>query len=254
MSTVRVETAERWWHPAEGWPSCPTCKQDYPRSRGRVEHWVEATVEDGWCASLRLGVQDGHPVVTELRVFPDHSGRRLPGRWGVDELDDEAASRVVPRGGLMTRTVRRIKVPEMLRESIPQLIRWTEGMRAAYVGPEPASADDLPLVAAGIKDATFVGVKRHRARGRSDEELTHIAALYVELAQHPEKARRIAQAVGDALVPPESSARARQLIHAARSRGLLSAVPKSGVSGGYLTAKAKHLLNTTRQVEPEEER
>ncbi len=216
---------------------CPNCRQDFPGVRGTVEVWQEVPIGDGWTAALRLGVQDGHPVVAELRVYPDEPGRRPAGRWSVERLGIGEASRFVPPGGLTTRKLRDVKVAESLTAALPGVAGFIASMRAAYVGE--GDPDDLPLVVPGMEAAAVAGVKRNRAAQVSDRELAEIAARYAELAEGPSTSRAISRALSDQI--GEDVARARQLTHAARRRGLLTGGGK-GRSGGVLTAKARALL------------
>jgi hypothetical protein len=233
---MTVRSTERWWHPAKDFPRCPTCRGDFPGLRPTAETWQEVPIGDGWLAALRLAVQDGHPVVAELRVFPDEPGRHDAGRWSVERLGIAEAVQFVPVGGLTTRKLRHVKIAAALTSALPGLAGFIASMRRAFVGEH---VGDLPLVLPGMESAVGAGIKRNRAATFPDRQLAEVAALYERLAKDPATSRAVSRALADAL--DEKVPRARQLTHAARARGLLTGGGK-GRAGGVLTDKARALL------------
>lgn len=234
---MAVWSVERWWHPYKDSPVCPNCRREFPGLRGGTEVWQEVPIGAGWTAALRVGVQNGHPIVAELRVFPAEPGVRDAGRWSVEPLGIAEAARFVPPGGLTTRKLRDVKIAEPLVAALPHISGSIASTRAAYVGVDDPG--DLPLVVPGMESAAGAGVKRNRAAQVSDRELANFAARYMRLAESPTTSRMVSRALAKEL--GENVGRVRQLTHAARRRGLLTGGGK-GRAGGVLTAKARALL------------
>lgn len=92
-------------------------------------------------------------------------------------------------------------------------------------------------------DATeFRKKPRPGPRGRGDRFYSRLAAKYLELVEtSPTPTRDLGRAY------KVSHSRARDLLHEARSRGLLTKT-KQGQRGGQLTAKAHNLLIADRQA------
>jgi hypothetical protein len=79
--------------------------------------------------------------------------------------------------------------------------------------------------------------ERTGTRGKDDEVFARVAAAYVELVEQGERAplRHLAEMFH------MSESRARNVVHEARARGLLTAT-KQGRPGGRLTAKAQRII------------
>lgn len=234
MTMAQLLGRRQVWHPWVGFDRCPRCRQEFEGLRLHDELWLETAIDDEWVAAMRLGIDDGHPVVTELRIFPNEPGRREAGKWSVERLGPEAQ---VPRGGLTTRKARQVKISEPLRDVLPELMaQWSHLLRAGlpkdFGGP-------APMTPRGIEGAARRGPRR--ARSISDRELAEVARDYVEAVNDPATARspRVAVAKRRGTSPE----RIRDLIFAARERDLLTTAGW-GKSGGALTQDAIELLES----------
>ena len=106
------------WNPERD--ACPSCQMKPPDEV--TSQWLEAPLDDGWLLALRVGVQEGWPVVAELRVFPDEGDdrdSRWPGCWSAERLGYLAP---VPPGGLTARKLREVRLDTLLREQAKQIL------------------------------------------------------------------------------------------------------------------------------------
>jgi hypothetical protein len=195
----------------------------------RSDAWVETELPRGWTAAYRLAVQDGIPVIGELRVFPKETwpGRekRPPGRWTGEWLGTQAS---VPLGGLGAATLRSVtltphlahaeRLVAYLQRQYPKLAGLAFGLRREVEGPV-APRRGGP------------GRPRH-----SDRELARLAKAYVDVM---EKRRDPIRSLARRHKLNRQTIRGR--IHEARRRGLLPKA-KQGAPFGRLTAKARALL------------
>jgi hypothetical protein len=206
-----------------------------PRVLGRIA--------GGWAYEMDLRLENGRPVIAQLRVFPDSPAvdrERLTDAhalWMQLGMTDNAAATArdlarlvptstspsgevpVPAGGLAARHLRRIP----FRQRPPALI--TEGWRR---------------IRAELRQV----YRRQRTQERGDVRLAHVAKLYVEALQRGSRTQvvDVARQLG---VP---AAHVRDAVSAARRRGLLTATRSQGVPGGELTAKAQALLDQRAAV------
>jgi len=193
------------------------------------EGWVEAPLDNAWMAAYRIAVQQGQPVVAELRIFPLAGPRPGPGRWRGERFGPGAK---VPYGGLTSRLVRRVRVAEHLRVGVTILAKMKR-------------EEDLESVVARFMPATDAGSSKRRAGARPDVVLADFARQYVNACLSGSR-RPIAE-VADA--NGTSVATMRNAIERARERGLLTkpmvpaGEPTQGRKGGALTPRAKRLLN-----------
>jgi hypothetical protein len=181
--------------------------------------WLEVPM-GRWMAAYRLTEQQGQPVISELRIFPFQEKRwvkRPGGRWSGMYGDCVH----IPGGGITARLIRQIKLTEFRKVLCEILDRWK------HLAPHgiPVSPSASPS-------------KPHRGRkGRSDIELARIASIY----EGAYLARRAAiSAVARAL--NVSLSKARDAVHRARIRGILSAATKQGRGGGTVTPLGRQLL------------
>ena len=192
------------------------------------EVFVEQMLDDHWFVRFDLAEQDGRPVVTGVHVL--------------------AFGQRVPLGGLNANVLRRIRlgaVDEALRE-------WREDRRSPKGWDMPGwssgalkelEEETEPLFAA--LDPWLTNPRRPGRHGRADEDYARLAAAYVDLIDRGSRTpiRDLAEELrargGDWL----SDESLRQLIHTARSRGLLSPSPP-GKAGGALTPAAIELLGS----------
>jgi hypothetical protein len=194
--------------------------------------WLEAPLGDGWIAAYRLVLQDGHPVLGELRIFPDdprqRNARKLPGRWR-GELDGVTAR--VPRGGLSARLLRQVRPGFHVRHL------------TAFLDQLHRTRPELFTPGRGLASIGFTrpGQRTGPRRGRPSRPAifyARLAAAYVASIErgslHPVRdlARRFR------LQPSQ----ARDAVHQARRRGFLTGSGKQGALGGALTDQARQLL------------
>lgn len=184
--------------------------------------WVEMPLPGRWMVAFRLASQGGQPVIAEVRVFPfepDAPGqRRPPGLWsGVHGVTTR-----IPPGGITARVLREIRTQAFRADLHTITARWEKETRDLFPG----------IAVSNIPPSTTRGRK-----GRSDRELASIAAIYVRAyaARRP-STPAVAKATGLSLT------QARDAVHRARVRGLLSPASKQGKGGGLLTPLARKIL------------
>jgi hypothetical protein len=175
-----------------------------------------------WTAAYRLTVQDGAVVVGEVRIFPQEPpGRALPGQWSAEVLGIRAR---VPWGGITGRLVR-VKVTEHLRVA-DQVLRQSDDWLRHPLALDAARRRAQPGLGRPRKPdlwyARAAGRYAAALRGGSTRPVVDVAA-------------QLGLTV----------ARARDAIHQARARGLLTPGTR-GRRGGALTRKALGLLDTVR--------
>jgi hypothetical protein len=202
--------------------------------------WVEQTIAPGWVAAYRLGIADGHPVVAEIRIFPDvwPAGTARPrGSWAGSFLG--LAVTGVPRGGVGMKTVRKIRGGEALRYALELIgqVRLSRLVSYEWAPPSLLSAADLAVgrqweVARGAAPARLNGSKRI-----DDLTLAKLAQRFVRL-------KHSVKAVCRELGLEDSTVRSRLML--ARDRGLLTKSGKSGVRGGVLTRTGEEVLAAAR--------
>jgi hypothetical protein len=219
MKWVPVEKAEaaRWKLPVEDF--FPSHK---PTDFGLVldqSVWVEMPMVGRWLVAFRLVNQRGQLVIAEVRVFPAEAGKRTAGRWSGEY---GGGSVRIPPGGITARLLRTIRTQTFNKMLRTIMMRWEKELGELDLGLIPLVTP--PLTNRGRK-------------GRSDATLARIAAAYEEgyLAGTPP-----VQAVAKAM--RLSLTQARDAIHRARVRGLLSPASKQGKVGGRLTPTARALL------------
>jgi hypothetical protein len=92
--------------------------------------WLEAPITDDWTGAYRLLIQDGMPVIGEVRIFPTENTKgRQPGEWSIAKLGNLA---IVPKGGLTISLLREVKLGivrtkiaaalELFRQRVPELL------------------------------------------------------------------------------------------------------------------------------------
>jgi hypothetical protein len=198
-----------------------------------TEAWLEQPIDNEWTACFRLAVEDGQPIISELRVIPsetrytdDPEVHYLAGEWTVQEFGPAAS---VPKGGIGSQLVRRI--PFAALDSLPEIIGWVASNR-------PTSMSTLREV--GLDVGTRG--KRPGPKGHSDTYLALLALRYWKLVMsHNSRPNKV-------LAEEEkvTSEAIRDRIQAARDRGLLTSPPKPGKPGGHLTPRAVELVKAAR--------
>src|SRR5574340_61428 len=186
-------------------------------------YWLETTI-DGWTLAYRVVDQRGQPIIAELRIFPRQKGtgpKWPPGQWP----GTYGGSTGIPPGGITARLLRLVQVRKGVQTHLRRIIdRWAKERPGLIDLPRPQ--------ATGIQAGSRPGRK-----GRPDGELAQIALAYqtAYLDGRPAGAavsRRFSL----------SLSQARDAIHRARIRGILSPATKQGRVGGTLTPLGKTLL------------
>lgn len=206
----------------------------------KIGPWIEAPIDADWVAAHRLIIQNGRPVIGEIRVFPrelafdKETGKWLetrptPGAWSVEERGVDAE---VPLGGITSGVLRGVRMghhAEILRDYFK------------------ASARRLGRPLKKLLDSPFDGLAANPAAGRrgrpatSIQEIARIAEKYVEKVNglNRDPVRLVAELEGMKV------GRVRSMIHRARELGLLTrdAGPRQqGRAGGQLTPRAQALV------------
>ena len=197
------------------------CKQGHRVPSEVVkETWVEVPAGE-WMAAYRLLPKAGGPVIAEVRVFPAEPGERDAGRWSGD------AGRV-PEGGLPLTTLRQLRFTEV-RAVFSDAIR-------SFEKEHGRSAVTRVLKRHGLEPKRMTKTRPGR-RG-------HDPAFYAEMAASYVKALRSGSRTPVRDLARElkySEPQMRDLIHAARTHGMLTSAPP-GRPGGELTPTAIELL------------
>jgi hypothetical protein len=168
--------------------------------------WVESDVGDGWRAAFRMLIQDGLPVVGEVRVYPAEDDA-LPGRW---------SATTAPTGGVTTRLLRRVHI-DAARE------RFDEMRSSGFLlGPHPAAPD--------LDRIRYHATHNPGRGGHPDGFYAAAAAAYVTHL-HTGATKPTEALAAELDLPPW---RVRDLVRAARTRGLFTQPPR-GRAGGELT-------------------
>lgn len=185
-----------------------------------------------WLALYKLEVQDSYPVVSELRVLPCPAELRdrpifngqIIHPFGPEILailDGELKPTAAPRGGLTSRLLRKLVPSAEQAQHQETLSLLPEGL-ARNLQYDPA------------------GEPRRPGRpGHPDRFYAVICVEYLEACAH---SRHPVKDVA-AAHPGWTDEYARDVIHDARVRGLLTPAPP-GKPGGHLTEKALDALKT----------
>ena len=192
--------------------------------------WIRQDLGD-WCAMLRIvPSKNGNPVVAEVRLFPrepdaDRVATGLdPGEWSGSYVGSRA---VVPGSGLTARILHAVKVGQAR----------TAGFGIMH-GKSDASSTGGPL--AGFwPDRSSAQLKGGGRRRIPDEIVVTLAAVY---ARNFESSNPVVDAAKTCGI---SRAQARDWLHLARKRGILSAADTTRPHGD-LTPKGMEMLKAIR--------
>jgi hypothetical protein len=180
---------------------------------------VSFVTMDDWQIEMRLAVQSGRLIVSELHIKPRQRDN-------------------VPPGGITARALRRVPLHA-------GVAGFTSMLRASHRRDEA----EILLKDTGLEEVLSAQFARSRStpkgagrRALPDEILLEVAAAYVQAVDAGS-----AQPVVDAAKALNMKmVRARDLIYKARQRGLLT--PTSwGLASGELTPQAKELLKSRRR-------
>lgn len=196
------------------------------------EPWYEIDVDGSWTSSYRLAIQQGRPVVAELRVFPTQDRHEddvnyEAGEWSVEWDGPNAA---VPEGGLTGTLLR--KVPFEVLDALPGIVEWIKEHH-----PE-----DIEFLRGSGLAAQELKERRPGPKGPNDEELVEYALEYLDLTEagHRNPHTLLARKHN------HSDHRSKHLIHTARERSLLSS-PLPGRAGGMLLHRGEKVLKRMKK-------
>jgi hypothetical protein len=203
---------------------------NFPRDSVKVEEaWVEAPIGNVWVAAYRLLIQDGHPVIAELRIFPAEPVRDMAGRWSAEVLGHNAKA---PHGGITARLLRCVRLGEHINE-LGKIIRWWR-----QKGGDELFEPDAMLGRRGFKAEGEQKSRRGRPQVKRDLFFAKFAADYEKLLRAGSR-KPVAEIAKRRKLPKE---KVRAVIHEARKRRLFSKGIQ-GKGGGTLTNKAQELLH-----------
>jgi hypothetical protein len=217
-----------------------------------LDWWVEK-VHEGWTFAYRIAVQDGRPVVAELRVFPAQpkdpaKPKRRAGKWAGDV---RGFASEVPEGGLSTSLVsRRVAVSPALALALRDARRLRKAIEEvgekvalrAFHERRPEKDPSTISRALGLTRLEKRGSGRAtRGPGRPsipDRILAEVARDYVAAVAANDRA------------PGQTVAKKRNLglaavryyLARAREAGLLTQTVRPGKAGGQITRRAARLL------------
>ena len=218
--------------------------------------WVEIPLER-WMVAYRVVDQRGQPVIAELRIFPREKHKRPPGQWS----GMFGGTVHVPPGGLTARLLREVR-RRKFRASLRELVAgWTAALKqhqdkwltdpnlsrhltpeeiedVRQFRPEKMVGEALPW----MRSKEPATSKRGR-KGRTDLELARIAAAY----EHAYLTGRQSAIGAVAKQFKLSPSQARDAVHRARIRRLLSPASKQGQGGGLLTPFGQIVLKQSKK-------
>ena len=196
-----------------------------------VDDWVPIRINLEWVAAFRLVVQDGQPVVGEVRVFPAENidaARPDDGSWSAAALGRRAK---VPAGGMRARLLKN----DVKWGPVEDLIRQLAAVAPVIL--EHVNDENLGEL---FSKASKQGA---RQRGKPDSFYAKIAKEYVRLL-----GQRIRNPIGKLAESRNTpQPRMRDMVHEARRRELLTR-KSQGVAGGQLTQKALQVLKADKEA------
>lgn len=202
--------------------------------------YVVLPLDEHWDSYVRFTAEDGHPVITELRILPTLMDQPLNGiiptfdggDWRPDAPDGGDWRPDAPEGGLTSRALRRVHLGRALELAYEQLERWLDRDQRS----------GRPMPSKFTREAVSAP-RRPGSKGRDDRFYVAVASLYVEALERGSR-RPVVDAAQELSAKRRGvfePAYVRDVLHVARQRGLLSRPPK-GRAGGQLTDKARALL------------
>lgn len=211
--------------------------------------WAEERIGE-WVVALRLTSQDGHAVVSEMRLLPLKASKdSAPGQWDDDQP--------IPIGGLRSMHVQDVHVTALLTKAQARLTAM-----AAEIDPMELEAakkyGDVYLIHNALIDAGFhnpnaVGVRHpsHKRPGRNGHNYEHYLFYALEYDRRTPESSSPNTDLARALFPnalfpktvaPQDVDYVERQISGARKRGLLSKNLVDGRASGHLTEKAESMI------------
>jgi len=190
---------------------------------GTKSLWLRMQVDKEWTAAYRVLIEDGWPVIGEVRIFPtEPSGVE---EWSAGKLGLRAKA---PAGGITASVIRGVRLG-VVRGEVSRILEY---VRAHH--PSLLEATEVSLRPKEVREK--------KAAGRpplSDIQYARLAAYYVGRCERDSHSP-IVDTAQHFKIPTE---KARAQLHQARVRGLLTH-PTQGAARGVLTEKAKEALKS----------
>ena len=222
----------------------PVSEEDYRKLKmPLVSHmWAELPLDDHWRARYRLMIQDGRPVIGELRIVPREDGAQGP-YWSADVLGPAAP---VPAGGVTSTLVRKVPV-RVLGSTFAELGQHVRRVRRLKLQGPAAVVFSDPVwdqLAEEPERQDSTPKSRSGRKGKPDRFYAELARDYASLVAandpHP-VLTLVAKRRGS------SVSLIRSAIKRARDRDLLTkAHPGQGL--GDLTPKGRRVLRQKRKT------
>lgn len=185
--------------------------------------WLEVVLDDQWMAAYRFANQGGGPVIAEVRVFPwdETLKQRQSGEWGGEWLGVNA---VVPKGGVTSRLLRRLKVGSHMKH-FQETAEW---MATRGGGPQH-------LIGPALTRVGWRRLDRH-ARPASSDDTAYFAAVAQEYEGNCQRRKPPIKSMAVRRKAPPHKIRAE--VYRARELGLVTR-DGQGTTGGKLTEKGR---------------
>lgn len=194
--------------------------------------WVMLQLDEDWISYIRFTAIDGRPVIAELRVLPTMSQVGTQGDPWLAPTLENVDWPTPPDAGLTSRALRGVHLGRAVELAYEHLQKF---LQRELRQPRP-----LPT---RFTSEAVSAPRRPGRRGRDDRFYAIVAALYVKALE--QGSRKPVVATAEMLSKRQrgtyEAAYVRDLLYAARQRGLLTRPPK-GQAGGQLTDRAQALL------------
>ena len=207
---------------------------------GVPQLWVEVSLDPQWRATYRLVIQEGVPVIAEVRVFPRERGV-MGLHWATG---DKAGPRATaPPGGVRSTLLRRVPIPAIgqFAGRAIKVLAAVRGLPTSLGSEVGEIADLLELKHEGGKAQP--SRSRRGRKGKGDEFYALVAQTYVTETEKrkPRPLEAIRKRHRLATVN-----QARTAVYRAREMGYLGGRQPGRVSG-FLTDKAKTVLQRPKK-------
>lgn len=234
---------------------CPKCGLETNTADVVESSWIENDIGDGWTAAYRIAEEHGQPVIAEVRVFPTERNGARPGTWNADI---DAASLVIPPGGLRTRKIREVSPEKALAQLRGPLADSLENAAARSIANDASYA--AAGAALGLRDNTGLRQLHTGTPGRpvvGEEFLARLAEMFVKVGPvrgGPYKVLK-AQLEDQGIFVADRTIRG--YIGRAKNRGLYRPDPSpsgrvhsQGVRSGSLTDEGRRVLKAAKPYRP----
>ena len=184
--------------------------------------YVETELEEGWWVYAVYLLVDGEPTLAELRVFPEDGRDEDEEAHDFGEWSQSLSGLASTTAPLTSRLLRDLSLIALKNAAKPGLEQMNLGEGRFKT----------------IADSFVTSESKPGRKGRSDDHYLPIAIRYADLIAQGDRSPVETLASQLKLRP----AQARDLIHEARVRGLLTKGQR-GRAGGVLTEKALEIVN-----------